>query len=495
MTLWPVSLLKTIVPSLEGLFDSRKGAVVGFIENSLDLWRPFSRPGFRVWGYGIVCLFIAIGGGYTWLRTSSQPLRPTTADLWAGRGQSISRFQIKMEKMTPGLGPVHDTYPTENDIRLALQPVKVPDLKTIDVEKTASVSRGVDLPDALVRLDSTTPGVDEKHVEMVKSVEAVHEAANGKRSKRVTAATLFKRVRAKVVRAEIVRVDDVQIQLDPVHPKSVRSDPVRSDKARPIQSPLKKQDLAVSTSPGKSKQTSALVQPSPVSFEKQNPGPNVLLTAICIGNIDSVRNALTQGSQPDSVFAKDKTALTAAVEKGRVDIAQILLDKGAPIDQPTPRGETALMKAAWAGHVPMVDLLLNRDARIDLRNREGWTPLFYGAIMGRHLIVKILLDQGAQVDLPDRDGRTPLMAAAWNGHIKIAQRLLAAGAHPNQKDREGWTPFMFAAFEGHTEVAQTLILGGADFSLINDSGQNGAALATHRGHTALNTLISNLTRP
>jgi ankyrin repeat protein/type II secretory pathway predicted ATPase ExeA len=502
-----VSQLKNIVPSVGGLFDSRKRAVGGFIENALDLWRPFLRPGFRMWGYGIVCLFIAIGGGYTWLRTPSQPLSPTTADLWAGKGRSVSRFQVTMERVTPDLGPADDTYPTENDIRLALQPVKVPDLETIDVEKRASVTGGVDLPDTLVWLDSTMPGMDAKPVEMVESVEAVHEAADEKRLKIAAAATHLKKqptpsksvpaksVSAKIVRAEIVRVEVDPIQLDPVPPKQVRSDPVRSDKARPIQSLLKKQDLAVSTSPPKSEETFALAHPPPVLFEKPDPGSNALLTAIRTGNIDAVRNALASGSKPDTVFTKDKTALTAAVEEGRVDIAQILLDKGAPIDQPTPRGETALMKAAWAGHVPMVDLLLSRDARIDLRNREGWTPLFYGAIMGRHLIVKTLLDQGAQVDLPDRDGRTPLMAAAWNGHIKIVQRLLAAGAQPNQKDRDGWTPFMFAAFEGHTDVAQALILGGADFLLINDSGQNGAALATHRGHTALNTMISNLTRP
>lgn len=225
--------------------------------------------------------------------------------------------------------------------------------------------------------------------------------------------------------------------------------------------------------------------------KKANPSTINLIGAIRNGHVNSVRHALSDGANPNTIFPKDQSALTAAAEKGSLDIVQLLVEEGAKINQFTPSGETALIKAAWKGHVATTEWLLSRNARVNIQNQEGRTALFYAAIRGHDDIVDLLLRRGARWNLADGDGRTPLMAAAWNGHTNIVRRLLSTGADPNRKDRDGWTPLMFAAFEGHIEIGKHILSTGADLSLKNNNNQTGADLANQRGHAELTAMISN----
>ena len=484
----PLSGIVSILPMIWRIW--RKLSVFsqgisGDLWENMTEWRSFFSP----WKCGIAGLFILLVGGSFWFRVpaaitpiqtlvaDSQVANSQAGDLSSGGQMSIQRFKIDTVKTNS------DVMPAQTDTLLVHGTTDIEKIKLDVIEQSMETTDSLDLSGSLARVDTAIPAIGR---EIAKAMETAL------RQQPVIYAKYHPATKPKPViknRLAIAKISPVSQILSP----PAKSSPLVSVSPSPPEQPqVAVKNLQQDRSPVLPQP--ALSQPVASSPEKPGPDPNFLLTAIQRGDVDTVRESLSKGVNPNIIFSETSTALTMAVDRGQIAMVNVLLDKGAAINQPTPSGETALMKSVWAGHEVITDLLLRHGAEVNAQNREGWTPLFYGSVMGRRRIVKRLLECGARLDLVDRDGRAPLMAAAWNGHVEVVRYLLAHGAPPNIQDRDGWTPLMFAAFEGHTDVVQTLISQGANLRQKNNRGQSSAALATNRGHAELYAMISTLAK-
>jgi len=189
-----------------------------------------------------------------------------------------------------------------------------------------------------------------------------------------------------------------------------------------------------------------------------------LIAAAERGDVDAVRNLLTQGANINAQDARGRTAIMAATHKNQVEVVRALIELGADInvrdnrsDNPflyagaeglldilrvlipakpdtklTNRfGGTALIPACERGHVEVVEILLTQtDVDVNHVNNLGWTGLLEAIILSdggpRHQrIVQHLLDHGADIHIADKDGVTPLQHAQRRGFGEIVKLLEA----------------------------------------------------------------------
>ena len=101
--------------------------------------------------------------------------------------------------------------------------------------------------------------------------------------------------------------------------------------------------------------------------------------AVFIGNLPVVKQALTDGADPN---AKDPQS-----------------------------GSTMLAIASLMGHTKVVALLLENGADVNAKSRDGGTALHAAAFLGRVETVKLLLEKGADITLRDNMGSTAINAA------------------------------------------------------------------------------------
>jgi ankyrin repeat protein len=471
----PISGIVSILPMIWRMFSVFSQGISGDLWRFVSGWRSFFSP----WRCGMVGMFIMLIGGVVWFRIPAEiiPVQTVTVVSQPIDRMPTQRFKIDIVKTNS------DVMPAQTDTLLVHGTTDREKIKPDVIEQPIERMGSFEQSGSLARVDIATPAIDREIAKAMETALRQQHMIYAKHRPTARPTPVIKK------RLAIARIDPVgRIQVPPTK---------LSDSVSAFPSQSGHTQVAVKNT---KRNVSPILLPSassrPVASppEKPGPDPNFLLTAIQRGDVDTVRESLSRGVNPDIIFSETSTALTMAVDRGQIAMVDVLLDKGAAINQPTPSGETALMKSVWAGHEVITDLLLRRGAEVNAQNREGWTPLFYGSVMGRRRIVKRLLECGARLDLVDRDGRAPLMAAAWNGHAEVVRYLLAHGAPPNIQDRDGWTPLMFAAFEGHTDVVQALISQGANLRQKNNRGQSSAALATNRGHAELYAMISTLTK-
>ncbi len=479
-------------------FRRRKKDFIGFLNH-----RPvLPRPRFRPWGWAVAYLLIAAAFGYVWLPSRPHTFTPTSVAPLP-TGQALTK---NLE-----IGP--DTIIAEFKPDLEVKP-------GLDVKPGSEVIPGSEAKPGL-EIISGSEVIPSSQVTLGLPASTIQNRSRWAKKVVKISGAILEKAEEPIQIDQIFTAPDISASNETAHSEkpaqneellattSKRANPgknkplfqtgtlpILKQETMHIENNVPPPDLKKATKPAGNKHVTVKnIKPATpiktITIKKLNPSTISLVSAIRNGHINLVRQALSDGADPNTIFSKDQSALIAAVEKGFLKIVQLLVDGGATINQPTPSGETALIKAAWKGDVATTEWLLSRNARVNIQNQEGRTALFYAAIRGHNEIVDRLLRRGARWNLADRDGRTPLMAAAWNGHTNIVRRLLSAGADPNRKDRDGWTPLMFAAFEGHTEIGKHILLTGADLSLKNNNNQTGADLAIQRGHTELTAMISN----
>lgn len=107
--------------------------------------------------------------------------------------------------------------------------------------------------------------------------------------------------------------------------------------------------------------------------------PQLLSKAAFAGDVDAMKQALTDGADPN---IKDPQS-----------------------------GSTLLANAALMGHTKVVALLLENGADINARSRDGGTALHAAAFLGRTEAVKLLLEKGADTTLRNNMGGTAMAGA------------------------------------------------------------------------------------
>jgi hypothetical protein len=130
--------------------------------------------------------------------------------------------------------------------------------------------------------------------------------------------------------------------------------------------------------------------------------PEKLVAAINSGDLDTVRNLLGRGADPNAVaHLYDETPfglmqgpsyapIILSARKGRTDILETLLDAGADVNLTTKYGITPLIRAAKDGKLDAAKLLVARGARLDVKDADGLSPERAAKEFGHHEVVAYL---------------------------------------------------------------------------------------------------------
>ncbi len=177
-------------------------------------------------------------------------------------------------------------------------------------------------------------------------------------------------------------------------------------------------------------------------------------TAIRNDDVNTVKNLIQRGFDPNTPDPKGQNALYLALREPSLKVAKLLIDTPKiDLDAKNAVDESPLMMAALKGHTDLVQLLIVKGADV---NKTGWAPLHYAASFGHLQIMQMLLDAHAYIDAESPNGSTPLMMAAQYGTPSAVKLLLEAGADPLIKNQLGLTAIDFAQTVQRPESAEII---------------------------------------
>ncbi len=174
--------------------------------------------------------------------------------------------------------------------------------------------------------------------------------------------------------------------------------------------------LAVWASAGCEDRSVPIPPAEPIKRPERPPGADELVRAVRTGNMETVRNLLARGADPNALDGDGRAALHAFFS-----------------------GQN------WQLEPELLDMLLQRGADPNLPDTQGRTPMHCAAERGRVEMVGRLLRVGARIDRADEHGKTPLHLVGERKDWLMASALLAAGADPMQQDDWGQQPVSWLA--------------------------------------------------
>jgi ankyrin repeat protein len=228
--------------------------------------------------------------------------------------------------------------------------------------------------------------------------------------------------------------------------------------------------------------------------------------AVFTGNLDSVKQRLTQGADPNPKFNTGATPMELAAAAGRFDMVKLLFEHGAGFTD--PNGRCALATAAQGGNLDVLAFMLDNGADVNGRYKNGRTALHFAAEQARTEFVKLLLEYGADVEI--RGGRydqhTALFATVEKSiyndlddqFIETAKLLLEAGANVDTRGFGPHTPLMWFYRQLQTNpspnfgLIKLLIEYGADVNINIEGYRNPMVYAVEaKNLEALRILLEN----
>ena len=248
--------------------------------------------------------------------------------------------------------------------------------------------------------------------------------------------------------------------------------------------------------------------------------PQVLMTAVQSGTVDTVKALLFAGVDPNAYCLDGIRMLNLAVNFGHGAIAELLLNHHADLTARDIYNKTTpLMQAIKAGRNDMIQLLIERGAdlsedmvmhwivaRADLptiqlalecgprnakRVRVGPfdETLIHSAVRyGEPEILDLLLSNpGSDLDIPNKAGNTAFHCALMTDNQILASLLVNAGADIDAKGPTGHTPLHLALMRRHLNVAQMLIERGCRLNVLSP-------LAESELHVAVNAKALSIIR-
>tara|TARA_Y100001970_G_scaffold268653_1_gene360190 strand:- start:1499 stop:2251 length:753 start_codon:yes stop_codon:yes gene_type:complete len=166
----------------------------------------------------------------------------------------------------------------------------------------------------------------------------------------------------------------------------------------------------------------------------------------------------TRSKKQKGGISSDEKLLFSAARNGDLDKVKNALSNGADVNAKNSNGTTALIRASAYGRKEIVSYLLEQPD-IDMNATDtpvGWTALLYGILNNRPDIVEILLKKGVDVNVKDSEGYTALITASDMGRTDIVEMLLENGANMNETNNYDETALMVAREKGRTEIVELL---------------------------------------
>ncbi len=225
------------------------------------------------------------------------------------------------------------------------------------------------------------------------------------------------------------------------------------------------------------------------------------------GDIEKLKQILSQGGDLARKTNKNMTALHLAIKAEKLESVKFLVDAGANLELigDTFRGKTPLMMAAKTGNLELVKYLLGKGANINSRGKDGNNVLYvsyenieifdyllsHGADIeninseGMTLLTTIMvrippskdeidefigltqkiIDHGIPADGLKGESSFPLLEVTSFGNYKAMEFLLKNGATPNNKDQYDRVPILVAVHRGRLSHVKLLLSHGADIKL------------------------------
>jgi ankyrin repeat protein len=263
-----------------------------------------------------------------------------------------------------------------------------------------------------------------------------------------------------------------------------------------------------------------LIHDQPDRINKKGPaGSTPLMYAALYGDVDSVRQLLKLGSDPNVQNEAGATALMWATDN--LEIVTELVAHGADVNAKSSDSRTPLLIACGRyGAAPVVKLLLDHGANPSAHSPGlggDMTPLAEAAYVGDESVLRMLLARGADVkgagpnplvfSIVSRcSGCTDLfMGTAEKDELSLqalldspplndtraVNALIDHGANVNAKDPDGNTLLMLvsACDDASADTVKRLIAGGADVNAKNPRGETALDFARGRGKTAVVDLL------
>ena len=246
--------------------------------------------------------------------------------------------------------------------------------------------------------------------------------------------------------------------------------------------------------------------------------------------IDSVRQLLYYGADPNVANFNGETALHLAAEGGHYEICRELLsfeddvnvvnNMGKNISRDdtdsasesrssdvtdTPsinksqanskdiNGETPLHRAASKGFINVIKTLLNNGADINILAKKNQTYL-HDTVVFQSGEVEEPLIKIKREDVFAKGGfeKSPLHCAALEGHKDALQMLLNNGANVNIVDNKKNTALHYAASRGHCSVIEELLGSKANVNVKGSLGKTPLHWTAVNGHKdAMKMLLNN----
>ena len=118
---------------------------------------------------------------------------------------------------------------------------------------------------------------------------------------------------------------------------------------------------------------------------------------------------VAEAAQPEPPTAKaSDISIHDTAMVGNIEAVKQHLTDGVDVNAKDRDDWTPLHHAALFGHKEIAELLITNDADVNVRAANGRTPLHWAAYDGRKEFVELLIAEGADVNAQGVDGATPL---------------------------------------------------------------------------------------
>jgi len=189
---------------------------------------------------------------------------------------------------------------------------------------------------------------------------------------------------------------------------------------------------------------------------------NELCSASRDGDVDTVRQLLDYGCDPNALNDDGRTSLHVAAAVGNLTVTGLLLERGASPNARDNAGFTAMYEAVRNNHAGVAFALHKYAGQLGLSGEEAASQLNNAVRAEDMNMLRWLITNGAEPSAPDYDGRTCMHVAASMGNLAMVEFLLQRGVDPNHRDRWGGTPLADAVREGHMHIVKHLLSYGDD---------------------------------
>ncbi|WP_253303211.1 ankyrin repeat domain-containing protein [Wolbachia endosymbiont of Phyllotreta cruciferae] len=213
-----------------------------------------------------------------------------------------------------------------------------------------------------------------------------------------------------------------------------------------------------------------------VKYLQQTQLDRKLLTATENGDLSKVREFVSQGANVNAKDKDGKIPIDIAIGQKHDDIVKYLQQTQSDLNK------QLLIAVLLDNNLNKVKDLVSRGASMSTRGDNGYTPLHSVVSQGYLEVAKFLIEQGADINAKDYNGYTPLHLVASQGYLEAVELLIERGADINTRDYNGYTPLRLASSSGYLDVIKYLTGKGADIDAKDDNGYTPLRLVVSQGN-------------